>query len=338
MSTFTVDLNKATKELSFFSTFFLAIPLFMLFILWIDRGQTILTQMTFWLMLGCMLPMVFAKKIGKVFFIFISFLFVFYLAFLYQLSNKIFFIILLIFSTYILIRLYELCFIIVPYSNLCIVDIQQMAEKLTKNNRFFNKPSIKSSMRDHIISATYFISIFVLLVMTGLPDILIIILFPFSYFLFIKIKPLIIRPFLAYESIENELNKYKSSPVLYLRSFNNDDSKITGDTNALEFDRKIKLEVFLKKYFKKSYPFIAIGNPEDRLPKYGAIRSYYKDDKWQSEVIENMLKAKIILVLLSNTEGVKWEISQVINRKYNYKTLFILPESTKMEDQYQLIN
>src|SRR5262249_61590036 len=53
---------------------------------------------------------------------------------------------------------------------------------------------------------------------------------------------------------------------------------------------------------------IAIGQPGERLPKLGAIRAYYPDDKWQAAVLEWMRRAQLIVLVGGASPWALWAL------------------------------
>ena len=72
-------------------------------------------------------------------------------------------------------------------------------------------------------------------------------------------------------------------------------------------------------------PFIAIGDPGERIPELGASRSYLPDDDWQETVKALMLKAKRILLLAGSGKSFDWELDQILTEGIDSKCLFLLP-------------
>ena len=70
---------------------------------------------------------------------------------------------------------------------------------------------------------------------------------------------------------------------------------------------------------------MAIGKPGEKLPPLGAARMYTTDDQWQQKVLEFLDKAQLIVVILSFTPSVAWEIEQVTADRLLPKTVFIIP-------------
>ena len=77
--------------------------------------------------------------------------------------------------------------------------------------------------------------------------------------------------------------------------------------------------------FDRVGPVIAIGNPADPRPPIGAGRQYFGHGQWQDEVVRHMALARVIVVSLSDTEALGWELDQIRQRGHLAKVLFIVP-------------
>lgn len=70
---------------------------------------------------------------------------------------------------------------------------------------------------------------------------------------------------------------------------------------------------------------IAIGRPGELLPPVGASRIYIIEGDWQSEVVRLLKDAKLVVIRLGSTEGLKWEIRQLFEIVAPEKILFDIP-------------
>jgi hypothetical protein len=68
-----------------------------------------------------------------------------------------------------------------------------------------------------------------------------------------------------------------------------------------------------------------MGKPGERVPPFGAARSYANDEAWQTEVLELIRSSKLIVVLTGNTAGLKWELERIVDEGYHRKQLIIMP-------------
>ncbi len=112
-----------------------------------------------------------------------------------------------------------------------------------------------------------------------------------------------------------ELKNY----TLYLRGFSLDKKfPVNNDPSIID-----TAEVLFSKMFKPS--FITIGKPNESNPTLGAKRAYLSNDEWQYTVQFLIIHAKIIIIRIDHSEGIKWELNQII--KYNMLQKTILYRS-----------
>ncbi|MFE1775427.1 transferase [Streptomyces sp. NPDC059008] len=97
-------------------------------------------------------------------------------------------------------------------------------------------------------------------------------------------------------------------PVLYLRSFADDDTAAQVDDGAPVsiHSREEQLAGALGAFG----PVIAVGRPEEPLPRLGAARCYLPHDDWQPAVLRLMGLSQLIVLRLGLSEGLWWEIEQ----------------------------
>ena len=60
-------------------------------------------------------------------------------------------------------------------------------------------------------------------------------------------------------------------------------------------------------------PFVAIGDPKEKLPDLGAARLYVSDE-WREVVIELLARVSLVVMRVATTEAVRWELQQVVSR------------------------
>ena len=140
----------------------------------------------------------------------------------------------------------------------------------------------------------------------------------------------------VYDSSEPHIFR---EPILYLRPFVADESpaqfvrslsrvlfpllnKRDRTWNRLEIVERItRYEELLAFAFRQIGTFVAIGAPKEALPKLGAARIYTAmpdpagsedEEIWKIEVERQMAGARLILLHIGESEGIKWEIKRVI--------------------------
>lgn len=125
-------------------------------------------------------------------------------------------------------------------------------------------------------------------------------------------------------SIESLLASDQRRPILFLRSFD-DDEKLQfkkADDSLLDFS----LETRLSKHFRHFGPFIAIGSPTERVPQLGAARATLPDSVWQSKVMEWIVQSGLIVMYSGKTHWVNWELTKVIEAGKAPNLILIVPE------------
>ena len=119
-------------------------------------------------------------------------------------------------------------------------------------------------------------------------------------------------------------------PILFLRSFNEDQVKLAAPKLSLLgrlvtlYQAKASLDILLLEEGIAYGPVVALGNPQDSLPPYGASRGYFLDEDWKKGVAKLVKDSQYIVICLDRTEGVLWEIDLVIALGQVSKTLFLV--------------
>lgn len=100
--------------------------------------------------------------------------------------------------------------------------------------------------------------------------------------------------------------------VLYLRAFTSDPSVVkqsllpllnAGLLSGLTSEEEQLAEVLV--------PFgrmVAIGRPGESLPAPGAARAYVPDEQWQAVVDRQMRLARLVVIRIGSSEGLRWEL------------------------------
>jgi hypothetical protein len=150
---------------------------------------------------------------------------------------------------------------------------------------------------------------------------------------------------IASVSAEQLLLQDKRAPVLFIRSFE-DEEKSYSLSTFYNLIKTVFVDLkFLKRYFQagasfwgpvlqlqfnglfsKIGPFIAIGRPGEKIPAMGAARLYVSDNDWKNVISDFLSRARLIVVLPGTTPGLRWEINEMKRAIAPQKILFILPE------------
>jgi hypothetical protein len=124
--------------------------------------------------------------------------------------------------------------------------------------------------------------------------------------------------------------------ILYLRSFEDDRLSLPTVWSArrpfLELFRLRGSEPFEEAVAWELEPYgpvVAVGRPGRSLASLGAAREYLPQERWRDEVAERMATAHAIVITLGDTEGLAWELGQIITAQHLSKTIFVFPPMTR---------
>jgi len=126
-------------------------------------------------------------------------------------------------------------------------------------------------------------------------------------------------------SAEEVLKKDPRPPVVYIRSFK-DDQALTPDVNRsskwfprlltkwfsrlLTWTVAVSIEQELAFIMNRVGPVVAIGKPGEQLPELGAARLYARDDEWQVKITDLMRRSRLVVIRGGTTANLWWEIEQ----------------------------
>jgi hypothetical protein len=80
-------------------------------------------------------------------------------------------------------------------------------------------------------------------------------------------------------------------------------------------------------------PVVAVGNPGEQPPLYGASRGYFQHQSWQDAVARLAAEAQTIVLVMGRSEGVAWEMNLVATAGHLNKTLFVMPPDATDDDR-----
>lgn len=107
-------------------------------------------------------------------------------------------------------------------------------------------------------------------------------------------------------SLEEMRTRDRRGPVLFLRSFGDED----------------KVERLLKNALRPYGPFVGIGKPGELRPD-GAARTYFSGEAWRPAIVEMMNDAAVLLVMPGLTPGLDWELQRVAEGQRLSKAIFV---------------
>jgi hypothetical protein len=131
-------------------------------------------------------------------------------------------------------------------------------------------------------------------------------------------------------SLEQAQTTDPRPPVLFLRSFRDDAVAMPPPKAGIAFrlynyaERTKSLDELLLEEGTSLGPVVALGNPTDAIPPYGAARGYFQHGDWQKMVSDLMERSAVIVICVDDTESLWWEIKFIVEHQYLNKTLFLL--------------
>lgn len=131
-----------------------------------------------------------------------------------------------------------------------------------------------------------------------------------AYYLLVQSRRL--KTFSAEQVLEHD----SQPPILYLHSFK-DDRQYKSEHISYEDPRLssvFTLEEEIAFAFYYAGPMVAIGNPQEKIPHAGALRTYQSDANWQQYIIDMLEKAKLVIVRVRDTASIRWEVNEAIKR------------------------
>lgn len=120
------------------------------------------------------------------------------------------------------------------------------------------------------------------------------------------------------------LTRDRRPPVLFLRSFQDDDL-IDPSIPTLNHIVPLRYETQLVKVLKSLGPVVALGRPGEAQPELGAARLYISDSAWQDAISYFMDSAVAIVAIVGRSEGLWWEIEFAANRVPLERLLLFFP-------------
>jgi hypothetical protein len=138
-------------------------------------------------------------------------------------------------------------------------------------------------------------------------------------------------------SVSDVIKNADDQFLLYLRPFDTDDvilprprlPLISSLFSFRPFPVRIEEELFdVADGYK---PLIAVGKPGGSKAVLGglAYRAYLDDSEWQKYVADKIRRANRIVILIKNTDGVRWELTRVIGEGVISKTLFLIDPAVR---------
>ena len=125
-------------------------------------------------------------------------------------------------------------------------------------------------------------------------------------------------------SADDVLSVDKRPPILFLRSFSDDDHVKFLQSSQSLFD--FSLESRLAGHYSRIGPFIAVAAPGRETDSIGAARAALTDAEWQGQVADWMKSARTIILMAGVSHWIGWELRQIVERGYTGKLIVVFPE------------
>lgn len=132
-------------------------------------------------------------------------------------------------------------------------------------------------------------------------------------------------------SFDEQVGRDARAPILFLRSFQDDQVRLTDPSRVVRVLRAVftlgfgvrRLDHILVEGFSRYGPSLALGSPGEKDLPFGAARVYVTHDTWKAKVAEVAARARSVVLVADQTPGVEWEIKTFMRGDLREKTLFI---------------
>ena len=133
--------------------------------------------------------------------------------------------------------------------------------------------------------------------------------------------------------------------VLYLRPFDLDDvilpkPRLPLASRLFSFrPYPVRIEEELFDVADGYRPLIAVGKPGAARAVQGGVayRTYLPDAQWRKYVAERIRRAERIVMVIQNTEGVRWEFRQILEEEAVSKTLFFFHPEARDTEKWKVL-
>jgi hypothetical protein len=120
------------------------------------------------------------------------------------------------------------------------------------------------------------------------------------------------------------------APIVYLRPFGTDRAVISRRLSSrvrisLRESYESRYEERLARALHEVGPFVAVGDPTERLPQPGAARMYAADEEWQETVDELTGRAGVVILHAGEGDGLAWEVRHVAELDAPERLILSLP-------------
>ena len=136
--------------------------------------------------------------------------------------------------------------------------------------------------------------------------------------------------YLSRTSLELMVSKDARAPILFLRSFSDDQVRLVRPKRGLLArlvllgEPRPTLDHILLEEGTPEGPVVAIGAPGSH-PPFGAARAYVSEDDWKGVVSDLAQRSNNVIMAIDETAGIQWEWNEMLRAKFSPKVLYLLP-------------
>jgi hypothetical protein len=137
-------------------------------------------------------------------------------------------------------------------------------------------------------------------------------------------------------SAERALARDPRSPVLLIRSFGDDATRVTAQGQRFGLLGRIRLGSFkttleqvVADALWSAGPVAGIAKPGEFYPPVGAVREYVGLGDWQARVRDYMRRSCVIAAIMGRTRGLEWELNEVREHSALHRLLLVAPPDTE---------
>ena len=77
--------------------------------------------------------------------------------------------------------------------------------------------------------------------------------------------------------------------------------------------------------FRKIGPYVALGKPGEEAAELGSTKLYVPNESWQKTILDYFAKSRLIIFRAGQTEGLRWELNELVKSVDPSKVVMILP-------------
>ncbi len=117
------------------------------------------------------------------------------------------------------------------------------------------------------------------------------------------------------------------APMLFLRRFSDDGVATwpSGKVSQFRSSYPVRLEEVCATVASEFGPFVAIGEPGERLPQLGAARDYCSENEWQDVVSTWLDRALMVIAIAGSSDWLCWELRSLVEKKHLDRLMLLLP-------------